>query len=358
MKGKLQQFILSGKEIFIGLEVAKRMWVLCVRSSGAIVNETSMPAKYHVLQGYLQNKFPSCKVHVIYEAGFGGFGLHDSLKSDGYNCVVTPPHTVTQEKHSTQKNDKLDARRLAKVLETKDYKECFVHDSQHRDDRMLCRRLQQVRQEIVREKNRMRRDLEFCGLDPMPEKVTWCDRDYMGIVEMIKARGASSTSIETMESIVRVLGSLRAEYLLLLKKIRVLARSAKYLATVKIFKSTPGIGELTAIRLALEWGTLSRFETKAQFAKFTGLIPKEHSTGETHHTGHITKQGNPQVRSYLIESSWTLIRRDPVMAEVYCRLKQQTGSGKKAIVGVARKLAIRLRAMMLSQKEYAIGVIK
>ena len=37
-----------------------------------------------------------------------------------------PPHTVTEEKVSSQKNDILDARRLAKNLENKDYKSCFV----------------------------------------------------------------------------------------------------------------------------------------------------------------------------------------------------------------------------------------
>ena len=55
-----------------------------------VIRETAMPADYEVLKNYLKNNFPKCVINVMYEAGFRGFGLHDSLKSDGWNCVVTP----------------------------------------------------------------------------------------------------------------------------------------------------------------------------------------------------------------------------------------------------------------------------
>jgi len=358
MNRKVQSFILSGNKIFVGLEVSKRTWVLCVRSSGTIVHETSMPADCSGLKGYLDNKFPQCTVNVIYEAGFCGFTLHDQLTADGFTCVVTPPHTVTIEKHRPIKNDRVDSRRLAKILETNDYRKCFVHDAQQRDDRMLCRRIQQVQQEIVREKNRLRRDLEFCGMDPFPEKAVWTDRMYREIINDLRPLGASQGVIEAIESILRIVKHLRDEKLLLLKRLRALAKTERYAKTVRIYQSTPGIGLLTAMRFALEWGDLSRFKTKARFAHFLGLCPGEHSSGETDHKGHITKQGNQQVRMHLIESAWILIRYDPVMAMTYARLKKQTGSGKKAITAVARKLAIRLRAMYQTQTEYVIGIVE
>ena len=50
---KVQNFIVKGKQIFIGLEDSKRMWKLCVRCEGMIVHETSMPAEYDNLWSYL-----------------------------------------------------------------------------------------------------------------------------------------------------------------------------------------------------------------------------------------------------------------------------------------------------------------
>ena len=95
---KRAQDILRKEKIFVGLEDSKKTWQLCVRSDGVIVHETSMPAKFEVLRNYFNNRFPECQIQVIYEAGFKGFELHDELEANGFDCIVTPPHTVTEEK--------------------------------------------------------------------------------------------------------------------------------------------------------------------------------------------------------------------------------------------------------------------
>jgi len=95
---KIQDFVLKGEQIFVGLEDSKKTWKACVRSERIVVNEASMPAEYENLRNYFRNKFSACEIRVMYEAGFRGFELHDLLDEDGWECVVTPPHTVTQEK--------------------------------------------------------------------------------------------------------------------------------------------------------------------------------------------------------------------------------------------------------------------
>ncbi len=85
---KMQESIVEGNRIFIGLEDAKRTWKLCVRSEGIVVHETSMPGEYEVLRSYLHKKYPGCAITVMYEAGFHGFWLHDFLKVDGIDCSV------------------------------------------------------------------------------------------------------------------------------------------------------------------------------------------------------------------------------------------------------------------------------
>ena len=54
------------------------------------MQETSIPAKYEVLQAYLMNRYPNCEITVMYEAGFQGFWLHDLLEDDDIKCIVTP----------------------------------------------------------------------------------------------------------------------------------------------------------------------------------------------------------------------------------------------------------------------------
>ena len=354
---KVQHFVLKGKEIFVGLEDSKKSWKLCVRNSKMIVNETSMPAKYETLRQYFKNKFPSCKIHVIYEAGFKGFNLYDYLVADGCNCVVTPPHTVTEEKCSRLKNDRIDCRRLAMVLENNDYKECFVHSRKFREDRQVSRLYGQVQKDIVRICNRIRRSLEFHGIDENLPPGKWSQRRYRMVECMLDELDITGSLRFSLETQFEDLHYLRSRKKKVLQQLQLLAQHEHYQQAVDVLQSAPGIGLLTAIRLALEWGDVSRFRRKEEFASFTGLIPSDYSSGDNDHKGHITKQGNRNVRSWLIESSWIAIRKDPALLEKYQIVAHNSGSKKKAIVAVARKFSIRLRALLLRKEKYVIGTM-
>jgi len=64
------------------------------------------------------------------------------------------------------------------------------------------------------------------------------------------------------------------------------------------------------------------------------------------------------VRRWLVESSWVAIHYDPVLLEKYRRVLRNCGSKKKAIVAVARKLALRLRRALFIGEPYAAGVVE
>jgi len=356
--GKLQHYVLRGEEVFVGLEDAKRTWKLCVRSGGTIVHETTMEASSTVLQRYLENKFPECAVCVIYEAGFSGFSLHDSLVAAGHRCVVTPPHTVTEEKSNKKKNDRRDCRRLAKNLENGDYAVCHVPDVELREDRQISRVYGQMRNDIVRVKNRIRRLLEWHGLDKHFPSGRWQPREYRELPQKLEELGLGESLMTSLKVWLDTLSHLDQQARALLKSLAELRKKERYAEAVRILRSAPGIGPLTAIRLALEWGDVSRFKRKKQFASFTGLIPSDFSTGESERKGRITGEGNRGVRKWLIESAWVCIRKDPVMLEKFRRVTRSSGSKKKAVVAVARKLALRLRALLLMGVEYQLGVVE
>jgi transposase len=351
-------YILSNEKIFVGLEDSKKTWCLCIRSGGIVVHETSMPAQYQVLRNYLNNKFPQCQIQVMYEAGFRGFNLHDQLEADGWECIVTPPHTVSQEKCQRKKNDRTDCRRLAKNLENADYHHCSVPDKFLREDRQVSRTCGQVQADLTRVCNRIRRMLEFHGLDNGLPAGLWSGAAYTRLRQDLAKIEMSNSLRFTFEVMFREMEHLRQLKKELLLQLRKLAKSARYHESVDLLMSAPGIGILTAIRLVLEWGDVRRFRRKEEFSSFLGLVPSEYSSGDQEHRGHITKQGNRSVRWWLVESSWIAIRHDPVLLHKFRRVFGHCGSKKKAIVAVARNLALRLRRSLLTGEPYISGVVQ
>jgi transposase len=178
----MQQYIVKSKKVFVGLEDSKRTWKICVRSEGMEVHFLSMDTKYVGLKEYLLNSYPDCEIKVIYEAGFKGFGLHDKLINDGFECVVTPLNKVTQEKDNRVKTDKVDARRLARVLENGDYKSCAVPDNERREDCQVNRVLVQVQGEITRVKNRIRKFFDANGYAEGFQAGDWNEKHYQAAI--------------------------------------------------------------------------------------------------------------------------------------------------------------------------------
>jgi len=301
---KVKESIVEGKEIFIGLEDSKRTWRLCVRSEGMIIHETSMPTDYEALRRFLRNRFPGCTISVMYETGFQGFWLHDLLQADGFKCIVTPAHTVVEEKSNKVKTDTRDARRLALNLEKGDYTVCAVPDQEQREDRQISRTLHQTQKDITRTLVRIRMLLSFHGIRFGMEKKTWRWQEYQTLLDLPMPPCVRIC----VEVLVRRVGQLREDRDILRKHLQAIAKKERYQRSVRCFESVPGIGEQTAIRLALEWGDMTRFKTKEGFAKYLGLTPQESSSGEQRHQGHITQQGSGLVRSWLVEAAWFAIR--------------------------------------------------
>jgi len=352
---RVQNFVVKGKEVFVGLEDSKKTWKVAVRCEGMLIHQAAMDARYPVLIGYLNNNFPDCTVHLIYEAGFRGFGLHDRLTEDGITCIVIPPHQVTQPKVNKVKTDRRDARRLALVLENHDFKDgCHVPDRERREDRQVSRTLLAIQKDIIRTRNRIRRFLEFHGIE-INRSGSWGRTEYRSLKEL----ALNPVVRATLDIYLSILEQLWAHQKTLRTHLRVLCHKARYYKAFTIARSVPGIGWLTAIRLVLELGeNPARFSNARKIAAFTGLTPREYSTGETEWKGRITGMGPGFIRATLIESSWVGIRKDQALLSKFTRVWRGTGSKKKAIVAVARVLIVRLRACLVSGTPYMMGITR
>jgi transposase len=114
----------------------------------------------------------------------------------------------------------------------------------------------------------------------------------------------------------------------------------------------PGVGPVTSLAFVLIIGPVNRFAGSRKVVSYLGLNPQEHSSGGKQRLGSISKQGNPMMRSLLVEAGHTAARFDPQLRRVYQRLKFRRGASV-AKVAVARKLAVRMYWMLRSTADYA-----
>ena len=97
---------------------------------------------------------------------------------------------------------------------------------------------------------------------------------------------------------------------------------------IEALQAFRGIKLLSAFVIAAEIGDLRRFKTARQFMAFLGLVPSEHSSGNTVKRGSLTKTGNAHVRRILVEAAQHY-RHRPIRSEAL--KKRQEGLSKEVI---------------------------
>ena len=118
-----------------------------------------------------------------------------------------------------------------------------------------------------------------------------------------------------------------------------------------------GVGPLTFEVLRREVGDWSRFHNRRQVSSYTGLCPREHSSGGKRRAGSVSKSGNPRVRAMLVEMVWRMMRWQPdyqPLLKWSAVLKDPARSAaqrKKAVVAIARQLAVDLWRLFTGQTE-------
>ena len=93
------------------------------------------------------------------------------------------------------------------------------------------------------------------------------------------------------------------------------------------------------------------FPTAAKLASHLGLTQCEHSSGGRVRRGHITHWGPAHLRKLLVEAAWGWIRKDPQAMQRYLSIRSGK-ERKRAIVAMARRLAIAMWAMTVKEQDY------
>jgi transposase len=132
---------------------------------------------------------------------------------------------------------------------------------------------------------------------------------------------------------------------------RAVAEEAERWPTVQLLMTHPGVGPVVGLAYVLTLGPWQRFRRGKQVASYLGLIPREHSSGGRQRLGAISKQGNPFLRSLLVEAAQTASRRDPQLRRDYRRLALRKHRALAKVM-VARKLAVKLYWMLREHRPY------
>ena len=342
-----------GKDVYIGIDVHKETWHIAARVDGEEIFYGSAPGDYQPLRKLL-DRFKACRIKVAYEAGPFGFWLHDKLIDDGIDTIVVPPSLIPTESGNRVKTDKRDSRKLAMLLEKNMLKKVHVLTEEDRADRELVRTRRQLMNHRCDVMRQIKSKLLFYGIkSPFSNKKDgWSKRYVKWLRELTFEQEAVKVSLESLIDLYEYLTS---QVKKISKQVVALSLSDKYSHKLKLLRSVPGIGILIGMELLVELADMERFKTAQQIASYMGLTPSEYSTGDHIHQGRITRCGNKRARTCLVESSWHLIGKDPVMRFKYLKLKNRKGA-KKAIIAIARNLIMRIRRIILNDEPYIVGM--
>ena len=106
---------IQGEELFVGIDLHKLRWHVTIRTADVEIFSNSIAGRWEELKKAL-NRYKGCRIHAVYEAGYFGFSLYDHLTKYGVQCIVTPPSLIPQEHGNRVKTDRLDSRKLARLL--------------------------------------------------------------------------------------------------------------------------------------------------------------------------------------------------------------------------------------------------
>jgi transposase len=274
--------------------------------------------------------------------------------------VVVAPSLVPTQRNRRIKTDRRDAVKLAHFLRSGDLVEVTVPEAQTE----AMRDLERAREDAIQVERVARQQLDKFLLRHSRRWSQGCKWTlkhwrWIRVQEFSEepSRRVLSDYIHTVEQASARVKQLTAD-------VEELVEQWTLRPLVRALQALRGIDLVTAVVLAAEIGNFKRFSTAKQLMAYLGLVPSEHSSGDTRRQGGITRTGNRHARWVLVEAAWNyrfgprasrriLARRRLASSEV-CRIAERAEqrlhrrfrtlidrgkSSQKAVTAVARELA-------------------
>lgn len=236
------------------------------------------------------------------------------------------------------KTDANDAEGLAQLLRTGFFRQVRVKSK----DTMLVRTLLSARRQLVRTEldlaNQIRGLLKIFGL--------LLPRGGGRVFEAaVRERLAEHQQLAMM--IMPLLQAWRAVREQVLALDRIAYGIARRDPRCRLLLTAPGVGTITALAYVAAVERPEEFKNGRAVSAWVGLTPARYQSGQIDYSGRISRQGDIHLRTYLYEAANTVLTRsraDTAIKRWGLGLKARLGH-RRAVVAVARKLAVVLHAM-------------
>ena len=316
-----------------------------LNEAGEIVSEDSLLTTKAGLDS-LFGKMPASRVAL--EVGTHSPWVSRYIASLGHEVIVANPHKVKLITQSVRKNDRIDARQLARLARVDPQ---LLSPIRHRGEAAQADlAVIRARAELMK----TRTGLVNCArgmAKPMGERLKKCDADQ---VREGLADGLSEALQNVIRPLLKVVEVVSEQLAVYDKKI---AEIVKRYPEVELLTPVYGVGTLIALTYILTLEDAQRFGHSRDVGPFLGLQPKQRDSGASQPQLGISKTGDRLLRSLLVQGAHCMLRKGAPDSDLraWGLGKQQSGgkrSKRRAIVGVARKLAVLLHTLWANGEVY------
>ncbi len=335
------------KVIFVGLDVhAETIAVAVAETGGEVRSMGIIPNRLESIRKLIGKIGPSKRIKACYEAGPTGYVLYWQLTQLEVACEVIAPSLVPTKAGDRVKTDRRDAEKLARCYRAGELTAVWVPDEAHEALRDLVRAREAAKKDQLKARHRLGKFLLRHGR--RPEGIKAWTKQY---IEWIKSHVEfSHPALEaTLADYLEEVDHVAARIVKLEKAIdeAIQKTPPEIRAVIEALQALRGVAQTTAATIVSELGSLSRFESPRQLMGYSGLVAREHSSGNRVQRGGITKTGNSHLRRVLVEAAWAYQHRPNVTGFLLRRQKRLALSDevKKIAWKAQQRLNKRYKAM-------------
>jgi transposase len=335
------------QKLTIGLDLGDRnSWYSVLDEAGQVQLEQRVRTHAQALRDVF-GAMPRSRIAL--ETGTHSPWISRLLGELGHEVIVANARKVRLIGESRKKDDRLDAQTLARLARIHCQLLCPVkhRNAQAQADLMMIR----ARAGLVRARtglvNTARGLAKSYG-----ERLRGCNVRNMNPE---KAEGLSPELQRALEPLLSAIEELSAQIAEYNDRIEVLAQQSY--PQVALLKQIKGVGTLIALTFLLTLEDPHRFRKSRDVGCYLGLQPGRRNSGRSEPQMHISKEGDPYLRTLLVQGAQHILGPFGVDCDLRrwgLKLAERGGkSGKKrAIIAVARKLAVLLHHLWVSGEVY------
>lgn len=272
------------------------------------------------------------------------------FEAGGHKVYVANARKLRAISSSNTKSDLEDARMLARLARVDP---TLLSPVKHRSEAGQRAIIQiKVREALVRSRvnlmNSARFLLKSLGL-PMPSGVK-----ASSFVKKVRAVLDTSTCA-LVEPLLKILETINERIDACDQQLEKLA-AERYPQSARL-RQVPGVGPLTALCFVATLETPDRFKHARDVGAYLGLVPRRDQSGNTDKQLSITKAGNTALRCLLVNCAHYIMGPFGPPSDLraaglkFCERGGKSAK-KRAVIAVARKLAIMLFALWKSGADY------